>query len=136
MPHLIVEHSSNVAEVADIGGLVAALHLAALGTGIAPVDALRTRAASREHCAIGDQHPDNKFVAVTARLGAGRSDDDKHTLIHALVDALDEFLGDAKQLMMLSVEYQEIDPDWRVNVNHLRPAIIERANPIDPARRG
>ena len=41
--------------------------------------------------------------------------------------------------MMLSVEYQEIDPDWRVNVNHLRPAIIGRANrPIrhEPCRGG
>jgi 5-carboxymethyl-2-hydroxymuconate isomerase len=132
MPHLIIEHSSNVADVADIGGLVEVVHDAALATGIVPLDSLRTRAASREHYAIGDRHPDNKFIAVTARLGPGRTDGDKRLLIEALIDALDGYLGEAKQSMMLSVEYQEIDPRWRINENHLRPLIAERANRIDP----
>jgi len=133
MPHLIIEHSSNVADVADIGGLVEVVHDAALATGIVPLDALRTRAASREHYAIGDRHPDNKFIAVTARLGPGRSDGDKRLLIEALIDALDGYLGEAKQSMMLSVEYQEIDPDLRINVNHLRPVIAERTYRTDRA---
>lgn len=133
MPHLIVEHSSNVADVADIDGLVEAVHLAALATGVAPLDALRTRAAPRDHYAIGDRHPDNKFIAVTARLGAGRSDDDKQLLIRALIDALDDYLGEAKQLMMLSVEYQEIDPRFRINENHLRSLTGERMNRPEPA---
>lgn len=128
MPHVIIEHSSNVSEVADIGGLVEAVHRAALATGVASVDALRTRAVAREHYAIGDQHPDNKFIAVTARLAEGRSDDDKHRLVGALVDALDSYLGDARQLMMLSVEYQEIDPRWRINENNLRAVIAARAD--------
>jgi 5-carboxymethyl-2-hydroxymuconate isomerase len=132
MPHLIIEHSSNVADVADIGGLVGAVHGAALATGVAALDALRTRAAPRDHYAIGDLHPDNKFIAVTARLGAGRSDDDKQLLIRALIEALDDYLGEATDQMMLSVEYQEIDPRWRINENHLRPLIAERANRIDP----
>ncbi len=131
MPHVTIEHSANVAEVADIGALVDAVHDAALATGIAPLDALRTRAASREHYAIGDRHPDNKFVAVTARLGAGRSDDDKHRLLQVLMDALEDFLGDERETMMLSVEYQEIDPAWRINSNHLRPAIAARTADTD-----
>ena len=98
MPHLIIEHSANVAAVADIAGLVDAVHLAALATGVAPLDALRTRAASREHFAIGDRHPDNMFVALTARLGAGRSDDDKAVFVRAMMDALTDYLGEARQL--------------------------------------
>ena len=126
MPHLIIEHSANVAAVADIAGLVDAVHLAALATGVAPLDALRTRAASREHFAIGDRHPDNMFVALTARLGAGRSDDDKAMFVRAMMDALTDYLGEATATMMLSVEYQEIDPRWRINENHLRAVIAER----------
>jgi 5-carboxymethyl-2-hydroxymuconate isomerase len=120
MPHLIIEHSANVADVVNIQGLVDALHDAALETGIAPLDALRTRAVSRDVYAITDRAPDNGFVAVTARLGAGRDDDAKHTLVSALAEALDDFLGAAQATMMLSVEYQEIDPTFRINKNNLR----------------
>lgn len=129
MPHLIVEYSANVADRADIAALVDTLHAAALDTGIAALDALRTRAAPREIYAVADRDPDNGFVAVTARLGAGRSDDDKQRFVAALMDALDGFLGDRQQTLMLSVEYQEIDPDLRINKNNLRPVIAERTGP-------
>ncbi len=126
MPHLILEYSANVSEVADIAGLVAALHQAALATGVAPLDALRTRAGGRDVYAVGDQHPDNGFIAVTARLGAGRTDAEKQHLIDALMTTLSDELGDAQNDLMLSVEYQEIDPTFRINKNNLRPVIAER----------
>ncbi len=126
MPHLIIEYSANVEEVTDVQALVDALHDAALATGLAPLDALRTRGARRDVFAVADRHPDNAFVAVTARLGPGRSDDDKQRFLRALLDALDEHLGEAKRNVMLSVEYQEIDPDLRINENHLRAVIAAR----------
>ena len=131
MPHLVIEFSANACTTTggpvDIDGLVEALHDAALATGVVPLDGLRTRAVGRNHYAIADRHPDNAFIAVTARLGAGRSDVDKARLIESLMDALERFLGDARQTMMLSVEYQEIDPDLRINRNHVRPLVAERA---------
>lgn len=120
MPHVIVEHSANVADVVDIAALVDAIHDAVLATGIAPLDALRTRAARRDVYAIADRHADNMFVAVTARLGAGRSDDEITGLVTSLMTALDEFLGAAQRTMMLSVEYQEIITAHRRNKNNLR----------------
>ena len=126
MPHLTVEYSSNLADVADIDGLVRAVHEAALATGIAPLDALRTRAVAREHYAIADLDPDNMFLAVTARLGAGRSDDDKQRLLDALLAAIDRYLGAAQRTLMISVEYQEIDPTFRINKNNLRAVIAAR----------
>lgn len=131
MPHLTIEFSANVCSSCggpvDVDALVDRLHDAALATGIAPLDALRTRAVGRTHYAIGDRHPDNMFVAVNVRLGAGRSDDERRRLVDALVDALDDQVGDARRTMMLSVELQEIDPAFRVNRNHLRALIDERA---------
>jgi 5-carboxymethyl-2-hydroxymuconate isomerase len=127
MPHLIIEHSANVADRVDIDDLVGALHDAALATGVAPLDGLRTRAVGRDHYAVADRHPDNAFVAVTARLGAGRSEDDQLRLIEALMEALDAAVGAAGRAMMLSVEYQEIDPTRRINRNHLRPLVHDRA---------
>ena len=126
MPHLVIEHSDNVAELVDIAALVDALHDAALATGIAPLDALRTRAVGRQHYAIADRDPENAFIAVTARLGAGRSHAEKRTLLDALMAALEQTLGDAQRNVMFSVEFQEIDPDFRINKNNLRSVIAER----------
>lgn len=128
MPHLVIEFSANVGDVVDIDELVAELHDAALTTGIAPLDALRTRAAPREHYAVADRHPDNMFIAVTARFGAGRSVSDRKRVIDALLGRLDSVLGERQRTMMLSVEYQEIDPASRVNKNNLRPIVAERTD--------
>ncbi|MGK0276135.1 MAG: 5-carboxymethyl-2-hydroxymuconate isomerase [Ilumatobacter sp.] len=123
MPHLIVEHSANVEHVPLI---LEAVHAAALGTGLASIDALRTRAACREGYVIGDRHPDNAFIALTARLGPGRSGDEKQLLIDALMTAIEATVGEAADHMMLSVEIQEIDPAMRLNHNHLRAHIAAR----------
>jgi 5-carboxymethyl-2-hydroxymuconate isomerase len=133
MPHLIIEYSANVADHVDIDRLVDALHDAALASGVAALDALRTRAVQHDHYAVADRHPDNAFVAVTARLGGGRSRDDQQRVIDTLIDALDDAVGAAGRTMMLSVEYQEIDPTRRINRNHLRPLVRERAAPAAPA---
>lgn len=126
MPHLTIEYSANVADHVDIDHLVGALHDAALATGVAALDALRTRAVRRDHYAIADRHADNAFVAVTARLGAGRSHDDQQRFLDALMTALDTTVAHAGRTMMLSVEYQEIDPNRRINRNHLRELVRER----------
>ena len=123
MPHLIVEHSANVEHVPLI---LEAVHAAALGTGLASVDALRTRAACRESYVIGDRHSDNAFIALTARLGPGRSGDEKQLLIDALMTAIEATVGEAADHMMLSVEIQEIDSAMRLNHNHLRAHIAAR----------
>ncbi len=136
MPHLILEHSANVSDVADIAGLVVVLHHAALATGIAPIDALRTRAAQRDIYAVGDEYPKNGFIAVTARLAPGRSDSDKQILTEALMAALSDALGDAQDNLMLSVEYQEIDPLFRINKNNLRSVIADRNIRHEGTRRG
>lgn len=131
MPHVIVEFSDNVSSVAggpvDVSAMVAALHDAALATGTAALDALRTRAVPRECFAIADRHPDNMFIAVTARLGAGRPLDERQRFVAALMAALESFLGDAQRTMMLSVECQEIDPAQRINHNNVRPLVAQRS---------
>ena len=127
MPHLIIEYSANVADVADVQKLVDAMHDAALATGTAALDALRTRAVARDHYAIADRDPSNKFIAITARLGAGRSDDEIDAFVASLAGALDEFLGDQQKTIMLSVEYQEIDPARRINKNNLRAVVADRS---------
>lgn len=131
MPHVTIEFSAPTCSTqggpVDIDALVDAVHDAALATGTAAVDALRTRAVGRNHIAVGDRHPDNGFIAVTARLGAGRTVDERRGFAKALLDAVESSVGAAAQSLMLSAEVQEIDPDTRINRNHLRKRIAERA---------
>jgi len=122
MPHITIEYSANVADVTDVQALVDVVHERALATGIAPLLGLRTRATRVEHYAIADRRPENMFLAVTARLGAGRSAADKHRFIEALLDAVDTHLGTAQATMAISVEYTEIDREFRLNKNNLRSA--------------
>lgn len=126
MPHLIIEYSANVSGVVDIGAVVEALHNSAVATGIAPIDALRTRAVERTLYAIADRQPDNAFIAVTVRLAEGRSRQELGVLLESLMSALDVTLGQAQRNIMLSVECQEIVAGLRINKNNLRSVIAER----------
>jgi len=127
VPHIVIEYSSNIAEVHDIDALVGAVHQAALAHGLPALDALRTRAAERKHFQIADAHPANAFVAITARIGPGRSAEDKTSFITAVLDAAEAHLasessataGDPSAIAW-SIELQEIDPELRINRNHVR----------------
>lgn len=127
MPHIIIEYSANLAEVADIQELVDVVHEAALADGLPALDALRTRAAVRDHFRIADGRPEFAFVSVVARIGPGRTSDDKQRFLGALIEAVDAQLAPIADRcrVALSAEVQEIDPDLRINRNHVRTAMTE-----------
>ena len=127
MPHIVIEHSANLDSHADVDGLVALIHEAALDDGLPPADGLRTRAVARSAYRIADGDPRWAFVAVTARIGAGRADAEKRRFLDRLVDEADGWISGVEHLAIaLSVELQEIDPAWRVNRNHVRAAMARR----------
>lgn len=120
MPHVTIEFSANVAERTDIAALVAAVHDAAIATGFVPADGLRTRAVSRAIYAVGDRHPDNGFVAVFTRLAVGRTPEQRAYFMERIDAAVHSALGEAVHRLAISVEYIEIQTDFRVNTNHIR----------------
>lgn len=131
MPHIIIEHSANIVDLIDLDALVQAVHETALRDGFAALEALRTRAVSRERYLIADQDPDYGFVAVTARIGPGRSDEEIKCFVTALADTVDQALAPLhdKNPVALSVEVQLIDPALRVNRNHIRDHLARRGRP-------
>jgi 5-carboxymethyl-2-hydroxymuconate isomerase len=126
MPHLIVEYSDNLERSVDMAQVIAAVHEAALATGIAALDALRTRAEPRSLFRIADGHPENAFLGIIARMAPGRSPEEKQRLLEALLAAAENSLGAAAANTMLSVEYQEIDVRFRINKNNIRDAVAAR----------
>lgn len=122
MPHIIIEHSTNLADLTDMDALVAEVHRAALDDGLPALDALRTRAAPRDHYRIADGDPAYGFVYVTARIGPGREPEAVQRFLTRIVDTVDEVLAplQSDHPVAISAEVQLIDPTMRINRNHIR----------------
>lgn len=122
MPHVIIEHSDNLGRQSETQLLIDRVHQAALGSPIVPAAGLRTRAEVRSTYRVADGHPDNAFVAIVARLGPGRTPEEKTAFITLLLDAAETAVAElAPQLVVAySVEFQEIDAEFRINRNHIR----------------
>lgn len=122
MPHIIIEHSANLAELTDMDALVAEVHRAALDDGLPAPDALRTRAAPRHHYRIADGDPAYGFVYLTARIGPGRESETIQRFLNRLIDTVDEVLAplQSEHPVAISAEVQLIDPTMRINRNHIR----------------
>ena len=92
MPHIMIEYSANIAEHHDVDALISAVHNAAIGHGLPPVDGLRTRAAVRDHFRIADGSAELAFVAIAIRVGPGRDAPTKTSFIEAVLDAAESQL--------------------------------------------
>lgn len=128
MPHLLIEYSQNLAARTDLEQLLHALHNCAIGTGVLPKGGLRTRLLPREQYLIADSHEDNGFVHLLLRLAAGRSIEQKRQVGDALFDCATQKLAPVFQRwpIALSLEIQEIDPDWRWKKNNIRDFLAQR----------
>ena len=127
MPHIIIEHSANLADLTDMDALVAEVHRAALDDGLPALDALRTRATPRDHYRIADGNPAYGFVYVTARIGPGREPEAVQRFLTRIVDTVDEVLAplQSDHPVAISAEVQLIDPTMRINRNHIRTHLAQ-----------
>jgi 5-carboxymethyl-2-hydroxymuconate isomerase len=123
MPHIVIECSANVSSRTDLNRLVQRVHAAALGTGVFPLGGLRTRVAQRDLYAIADGDPENAFVHVTVRIGAGRDAATKRGAAEAC-DALEDAFE--RSPLGISLELQEIDPDYSLKKNNLHQYVTTR----------
>ena len=128
MPHLIVEYSANLEHDLDPHALAAAIHQAALETGVFPIGGLRTRLARRDVYVIGDGHPDNRFIHVQARIGTGRAADVRAQAAEHIFAALKAATAAifATRPLGLTLEIVEIDPVGSLKHNNLHTIIAAR----------
>lgn len=128
MPHLIVEYSANLEPDVDIQRLVAAVHAAALETGVFPIGGIRTRAERRDIYRVADSHPDNAFIHVQARIGTGRTPEVRQKAaerIFATVKAETAKVF-ASRPLGLTFEIVEIDPVGSLKHNNLHEIVEAR----------
>jgi 5-carboxymethyl-2-hydroxymuconate isomerase len=127
MPHLTIEYSANLDGSVDMQAFCEELRRAALATGIFETGAVRVRAVRCEHYAIADLKPENGFIDVSLRMGAGRELAVRKKASDAIFAAMTAFLAqlfDGKHFA-LSFEIREIDPQ----LSHRKNSIHERLRP-------
>ncbi len=129
MPHIIIEYSDNLDRLLPVDDFVQAVHAAAVDDGIAPVDGIRTRAILHRHYQVADQDPANAFVAIIARLGPGRRDDEIQRFLNRLIDTSETAVAEfADQIAVaISAEIQFIDANVRINRNHVATRMAAKA---------
>jgi 5-carboxymethyl-2-hydroxymuconate isomerase len=129
MPHFIIEYSRNLEDRVDFRDLAKKVHEAALSTGVFELGAVRTRLEPRDVYVIADGHPDNSFVAVTARIASGRSAEVRKRLGQTVFNVVCEQLAKvfASTPLGISLEVQEIDPTASFKKNNLHEIVKQRA---------
>lgn len=125
MPHLVFEVTDNIADQADIPGLLRRANdvLIAQG-GVFPTGGIRSRAIVLRHYCVADGTADDAFVHATLKIGAGRTAEVKKKVGDALFGAMaDHFAAhhDSRYLA-LSMEIAEFDETgtWKQNNIHAR----------------
>lgn len=124
MPHLTIQYSKNLNGGFDMQSLCETLRLTMIDVGIFPLGGIRVRAFAADAASIADDHPDNAFVDMVLRIGAGRSRDEKKQAGEAILATAREFFQEVLDTphFALSLEIIEIDPllSWKINSIHSR----------------
>lgn len=119
MPHLRVEHSSNLADRVDLASAVRRLGAALADTGVFPAAGIRVRCLAAGPCCIADDHPANAFAHLELRIGAGRDLETRRRAGAHVFAAAREIFADeiAGGHFALSLEIAEIaeETSWKAN---------------------
>lgn len=111
MPHVLIDHSRNLADRVDIPRLLAVIRDAMLATGVFPLAGIRVRAVPVDHVLIADGNPDHAYLDIVLRVGAGRDAATKARALEAVFAAVEAEVAPAMTTssVMLSMELREID---------------------------
>lgn len=124
MPHCKLEYSGNLDAIVDIGQLCGLIADDMAACTLFELGGIRVRAIPCHHYTIADAHPDNGFIDISLRIGAGRSAADKKAFGDRLFANIADHLGalfDAPHFA-LSLDVSELDPilSWKKNSIHPR----------------
>ncbi|WP_298364260.1 5-carboxymethyl-2-hydroxymuconate Delta-isomerase [Azospirillum sp.] len=125
MPHLIVEHTDNLAEEAAIPDLLRKANAVLIAqNGVFPIGGIRSRAIRLTDYCVADGAADDAFVHLTLKIGAGRTADQKQAAGDALFAMVTEHFAAlfARRFLALSLEIQEFSEagTWKQNNIHSR----------------
>ena len=97
MPHLIIDHSANMAALCDLAALCDHMRRAMIDTGVFPLAGIRVRTHRADHVSIADGNPCHGYIDMTVKIGAGRDEDTRTKASELLFNAARDFLDDVMQ---------------------------------------
>ena len=130
MPHFQVEYSRNIESDLNLPELLDVLTDAAVETGVFALAGVRARAMARDHYRVADGHPDNCFLHINLRIGAGRTVEVRKEAGQAVFDTVAAYLKplvDSRPIN-LSLEISELHPDLNFKITNLRDHMAAREN--------
>lgn len=112
MAHAIVEWTANLADEADIRGLLEliAATMRASG-GVFPWGGIRVRGIRLDDYVVADGKADDAFVNITVKMGAGRSAEFKREFFGRLFEAVKAHFAELfeRRYLALSLYVEEAD---------------------------
>lgn len=135
MPHFRVEYSRNLEDALRLPSLFETLSDVAAGTGVFPLPGIRCRALPRDTYRVADGHPDNGFVHVELRVGAGRDVPVLRAAGEEIFEALNGHMAAllAERPVALSFEIAEIHPDLNFKTGNIRDFMRSRSKQSEAA---
>lgn len=114
-----------MAELVDLKTMATMIRDTALGTGFFELGAVRVRGICCDVYTVADDLPENGFIDLSLRLGAGRSDEDKKKIGDAIFTAMQDYLAIplATEYFALSFEIREINSALSYKRNAIHPRI-------------
>jgi 5-carboxymethyl-2-hydroxymuconate isomerase len=127
MPNAVLEYSNNLAPAADIPALVKALGARFRQSGeVFPIGGVRVRAIGYDDYDVGDGSPENGFVVLTCKIGAGRTAAVKKAFFDDVFELVKAHLAELYSTRPLSitlyVEEIEEGSSYKHNNLHARAA--------------
>lgn len=121
MPHFIMEYSANLDDDLDIPLLFEKLNATAIATGVFPLGGIRTRAVRCEHYRIAEGDPENTFVYLTAKVGAGREPEVLREAAARVFETLTQYLQPVfdRRFMSIGFDLQELNPEYGFKLNNI-----------------
>lgn len=125
MPHFILEYSSNLDKDLDVSSLFEKLHKTTIDLSEFPTSGIRSRARRCEEYRIAEGNPENAFVHLTMKIGAGRSITVKKTVADRIFDTLTAFLQQIYDNRSLSIGFEliELHPELTYKKNNIESVI-------------
>lgn len=134
MAHIVIEYSGGLRDRLDLPAFLAAVHQAAVATGVFPIGGIRTRAYEAEHYVIADGHPENAFVHLSLKVGHGRDLETRKRACETIFNAACRHLAPLFEALPLgiSLEMQEIEPVLTYKKNNLHDYVKQRQSGVAP----
>ena len=129
MPHLTIEYSANLESQLNLPELITVLHERAICIDAFPLAGMRTRAERRDYYRVADGHPDNGFIHLSLKIGAGRDLETRQAAGETLFGALNDYLAPLadQRPIAISFELSELSEDTNYKGGNIRDYLARRA---------